>query len=430
VKRAVAATYVLASGLLALHFLADRNAGAAPLRLTAALDATAFLDSVGVNVHFSFDDGPYARRDSVVRLIRELGVRHLRDGMTLGRDDVCRTDRRLANLGIRFTFITQAYPSASALSAWARCVGGALEAFEGINEYDNTHPADDADWIRTSRVSQAELYRLVRDEPSWARIAVVGPSFTSVGAARAVGDLSGVLDEGNTHDYFAGHEPGTPGWGPGGYGSIQFNLATARLNSGAKPIVATETGYGTLPSPQCVDEESQAIYVPRLFLDQLAAGIPRTFEYELLDEGDSLFDTYGLLRRDLSPKPAFRALASTLRELRPRHTGRRSGTMPIVVEHASPDLRSLLFARGLADYVLAVWREVSVWDPNSQRPVPVSSEPVTVLFGVRITGARVVELNAKGELVRGAPLVDPPHRINLMVGPRVTFVELRTSTVP
>ena len=40
-----------------------------------------------------------------------------------------------------------------------------------------------------------------------------------------MGDLSSDLDEGNVHEYFAGHAPETRGYGAGGYGSIVYDLA-------------------------------------------------------------------------------------------------------------------------------------------------------------------------------------------------------------
>lgn len=189
---AAAAFAAVLSGLAAVH-----ARGAAPA-LEPAHDAAAFVDSIGVNVHFAYVDGPYGKRAAIARLVRELGVRHLRDGLTAGRDDVCKADRALAEHAVRFTYITQAHPTRAQLRAWTSCVGDAIEAFEGLNEYDLSHPAADSDWAATVRASQAELYRAVKDDPALAHLTVIGPSLTSAGAARSVGDLAASLDEGNT----------------------------------------------------------------------------------------------------------------------------------------------------------------------------------------------------------------------------------------
>jgi len=423
VSRLVAAA--LAAGLAFLGLLGSEGRPAEPVQPESALDASAFVNSVGVNVHFAFADGPYGKRGAIGRLIRYSGVRHLRDGLVGGRTDICRFDRSLAQGGVRFTFISPPHPTRDALQDWATCTGPAIEAFEGINEYDISHPASDSDWVATLRVSQEELYREVKADAALSHLTVIGPSLTSVNAAGAVGDLSASLDEGNTHDYFGGHEPETGGWGFGGYGSIPYNLGMARQTSGAKPVVATETGYATPPAPRNVDEATQAAYVPRMFLAQAAAGIARTFEYELVDDGPAPFDTMGLVRGDLTPKPAFRALVSLLRELR---SERRASARALTVDlaDAPPDTRRMLFIRDDGTYVLALWRSSAMWDPRFERPLQVDDVPVSLRVGVPLDSARVVTVNAAGERV-AAPLRLRPASVALQVGPRVTFVELRTA---
>jgi DNA-binding CsgD family transcriptional regulator len=160
-----------------------------------ARDASAFVDSVGINVHFAYDDGPYGKRARIESLVRTLGVRHVRDGLTAGRNDVCAEDRRLALQGIRFTYITQARPQRAGLQSWASCVGDALEAFEGLNEYDISHPSDDTAWAQTVRTSQAALYRAVKGTPELAHLTVIGPSLTSADAARDAFSIAQVRRE-------------------------------------------------------------------------------------------------------------------------------------------------------------------------------------------------------------------------------------------
>jgi hypothetical protein len=425
VQRSFAAAPV--AGVALATLLATAQAAGPPPE--PALDATAFVDSVGVNVHFSYDDGPYAKREAIAKLVRSLGLRHLRDGLTAGREDICRADRGLAASGVRFTYITQAHPTSQRLVTWAECVGDAIEAYEGINEFDISHPASDTDWVATLRSSQRELFAEIKSTPALAHLTVIGPSLTSTAARRAVGDLAASLDEGNTHDYFAGHEPGTGGWGLGGFGSIAFNLASARLTSGEKPVVATETGYATPPSPSSVDDATQAAYVPRLFLVQYAAGIPRTFEYELVDEGGPPFGTYGLVGHDLTPKPAFRALASLLHELgapsmqsgKPAaEAGARQFALDLSAGAA--DVRHMLFARADGVFVLVVWRETAAWDPKAQRPIDVPNVAVTVRASDPRYRARVVALDADGHLV-AEPHVRHAGELTLQAGARVSFVE-------
>jgi hypothetical protein len=59
---------------------------------------------------------------------------------------------------------------------------------------------------------------------------------------------SGAREYGNMHDYFSGHNPGSPGWGGqdqfGVYGSLAYFIAIAQQTTGQAPMWSTETGYG------------------------------------------------------------------------------------------------------------------------------------------------------------------------------------------
>ena len=46
-----------------------------------AVVADAFVNSVGVNVHLHYTDTSYAKFDAVEEAVRDLGVRHIRDGL-------------------------------------------------------------------------------------------------------------------------------------------------------------------------------------------------------------------------------------------------------------------------------------------------------------------------------------------------------------
>jgi len=46
-----------------------------------AVGADAFVDSVGVNVHLHYNDTSYGNFASVERSLKDLGVRHIRDGL-------------------------------------------------------------------------------------------------------------------------------------------------------------------------------------------------------------------------------------------------------------------------------------------------------------------------------------------------------------
>lgn len=66
------------------------------------------------------------------------------------------------------------------------------------------------------------------------------------------------------------------------------------------------------------DEMAQAFYVVRMMLLNFASGVPVSVWYDWKDDGDDPSDPenrFGLVRQDLTPKPAYRALATAISAL-------------------------------------------------------------------------------------------------------------------
>ncbi len=416
---------LLASVAIAASNPGGAPSGAAALHVERAVSAARFADSVGINVHLGYHDGPYQNFDRVAALLAQLHVRHLRDGVSLGQDDVCREDRTLAAHGIRFTYHVPPSPQPASLASWAACVGPAIEAYEGINEYDISHPSGDGDWVTTVRDTQRTLYHTVRSDDALSAVRVVGPSLADAGSARSVGDLSGLLDDGNVHDYFAGYQPGTTGYGDNAYGTIRMWLGEARAMAGAKPIISTESGYATPGSPRAVDMATQAAYIPRLFLDHYQAGIARTYDYELVDEGGPPFATYGLVDGNFRPKPAFTALSNLMRVLG-NAPSRASGSLAFTLAGADPQLRHALFALGGGRVVLLLWREVQSYDPQQQAAIPVAPRTITVDLAAAPAAASLATFDANGNLQRSTLARRTRYPVTLR--DRIAILELTTGS--
>jgi hypothetical protein len=337
-------------------------------------------------------------------------VRHVRDGVALGQDDVCREDRALAARGVRFTYHVDPASQPASLTSWAACVGPAIEAYEGINEYDISHPDGDAAWAATVRDTQRTLYRTVRANAALASVRVIGPSLADAGSARLVGDISALMDDGNVHDYFGGHEPGTSGYGDNAYGTIHMWLGEAREMAGTKPIISTESGYATPGSPRSVDAATQGAYIPRLFLDHYEAGIARTYDYELVDEGGPPFATYGLVDSNFQPKPAFNALANLM------------ALLSNVPSNASGSLAFTLAGNRLA---LLLWREVSSYDPQQKAPIPVAPRTITVDLATPPAAASLATFDAGGNVHRTTLTRRTSYPVTLR--DRIAILELTTA---
>lgn len=348
---------------------------------TAAADA--FVDAVGVNVHLHYDFTPYKERfDLVQDRLRELGVRHLRDGLidTAWPDYYARHEALAAD-GLRGTFITSLDQDTPLLAAWPSRVPRAFEAYEAPNEADRLV---DSDWVGRLRTTMARLGGL-RAQPGGSSFQVIGPSLTREDSYDQLGDVSRWFDVANLHNYLAGRHPGTDGWGRDGYGSIAWNLRLIAPFRGGKPVVTTETGYQTVAGAEdVVPEVIAARYLPRVLLEQFRLGVARTFIYELFDFRDS--GGYGLVAEDGRRKPAFLAVAALLHLL-------ADPGPPIVVKPLAyrviqtwPELRHLAFATRRGAYFVALWLELPAFDVVEHRALDVRSDRVTLILppGMRL----------------------------------------------
>lgn len=89
-------TSLLLAAQVALH--------AEPVRATPA---DAFVDSTGVNIHLHYNDTIYGDFSKVKAALKEVGVRHVRDGLVDSTwQPYFERINELAAAGVRFTFIT------------------------------------------------------------------------------------------------------------------------------------------------------------------------------------------------------------------------------------------------------------------------------------------------------------------------------------
>jgi hypothetical protein len=195
------------------------------------------------------------------------------------------------------------------------------------------------------------------------------------------------LDRGNMHPYPGG---GTP------LHNIADLIPLTAKTSGNKPIVATEAGYhsdlATTSGHYGTSERAIGIYTPRLALEGFRNGLERTYIYQLVDPWTNVSgfeNKFGLLRPDLSPKPAFLSLRNLLRAVDAGSAPVASpGGLRLSLFGAPPDLRQLLLRSGDGSYSLVLWREVSVWDRVARQDLTPTPAPFAVVVGQPITVAR------------------------------------------
>jgi len=379
-----------------------------------AQSARSFGDSIGVNVRLTFLDTPAYRDFAPVEArLRELGVRYVNDSLCPTCEYQITRLQQLARDGVRSNL------GVGSLSAGPGSIKPGLDVVKarlrssvasiaGINEPDIS---GDPNWVAHTRAFQQELGRQVHGDPQLAGVPVIGPSLVHRESRAALGDLTGYVDRGNLHPY------------PGGQPPLR-NLADEALMmsqvSGKKPLVITEVGYHTdmaFTGPhRPASERAVGVYTPRIALEAFRYGIERTYLYQLADiwspaeaAGRSFpasENSFGLLRSDLTPKPSFLALRNLLQAVDGGSAPVGApGGLRIGLEGAGGDVRRLLLRSADGSYALVLWRDVSVWDRDTQRDISPTPDRLDVVMGQPISLAR--RFDPVGSAAERARWTDP-----------------------
>jgi hypothetical protein len=353
-----------------------------------AQPAENFVQSIGVNTHVIYDSTSYGRFDLVRSRLKELGVSHIRDGICATcawQHDRLRT---LAADGIRSNLLigkpTDSAATFSANIAAVKKLGSVVDAVEGANEWD-LFSGRSPSWVSQDRAHQQRLWNAVQADPALRALPVIGPSLVfwweSPSSWDKLGDVSPWMTFGNSHGYPGGRPPEA---------TVGAEITRARKVSGTKPIYMTEAGYHNAlkqanQDHPAVSEAVAATYMPRLFLENFRSGVRRTYAYELLDElaGRAAVDqeqSFGLVRADYSPKPAFTALQNLIALLSDKGTPIAGADVSLTVTTTAGDLRRLVLRKRDGSVHVVLWRAGSVWNERTRTPLTVPSANVTVRF--------------------------------------------------
>jgi hypothetical protein len=381
---------ILPLSIVALSLAAEKPIG-----------ADSIVDSIGINVHLHYTDTPYNNFALVQSLLTGLGVRHIRDGLIdTTWDEYYKRHNILGREGIHCIFVTSPGQNDTLLAAYPSKMAASFEGYEAPNEYNQSN---DPHWDDTLKIFLPRLYAIARQNAaSGARSIVVGPSLTQPDAYPKLSGTQRFFDFANMHNYFAGRNPGTAGWGGGGYGSIDWNERLAREAWDEKPIMTTETGFTTdLQNKQGVPESVEARYMPRLILEQLLHHVRRTYIYELIDVGPKVSRNdaaYGLVRNDGSKKPAYTALQSLIAIA--KSPGEASlDDLPYALSGNTVDLHHLLTRRSDGSYLLFLWVEKPSFDPDSRKAIPVPTQNLTFTCLRKVHSLRWIAFQPDGSYI-------------------------------
>lgn len=347
--------------------------------------AADFIDTLGVNTHVGAD--PYNNPAQITSMLSYLGMHNIRQSSPYN-DQMMENVAALGRAGAKIALTVNGGGPVNLPGAMGPVLRLApyLNAVEGVNEaviygleYKGFHSVDAAIAL------QKDLYAAVKAEPALAGVPVY--IFTLGGHDPAefpqIGDMSAFADFANIHSY-----------PPDGLRPI-FVLHAAidggRTSAPSRPVVITETGFYTLPQHKCwggVTESIQANYTLGLLLDQAAAGVTRTYLYDLIDDGADPNERehhFGLFRYDGSPKPAATALHNLTTILADPGANKNTFDLDtfsftavgVPYNHTG---NTQLFQKSDGTHIIALWNEEQTWYPATQTAAPSRHLPTTVEF--------------------------------------------------
>ena len=379
------AVFVLAAQILAaMTFFDHQNvaAGQAPVRRMRSVD---FVATLGVNTHIGSD--PYNDPALLASMLSYLGIVNVRQSSPIGSAAMSNL-QALGQRGAKIDLIINGGGPVSLPGAMASVnkLAPYLNAVEGVNEaviypiqYNRLGGVDAAAAL------QKDLYAAVKANPALEKASIYMFTLGGIdpGAFPSLSDLSAYTDYANIHSY--------PPHGLRPCFVIHAAIDGGRTDAPSKPVVITETGFYTLQRSVGwggVSETIQANYLLDLVLDEAAAGVSRTYLYDLVDDGPdpqqvNQEDHFGLFHNDGSPKLAATAFHNLTTLLTDTKTSSRSfpksdflfSALGVLYNYTG---NTMLFQKGDGTNIVAVWNEEQLWNPDTQTATPVQHFPVAV----------------------------------------------------
>jgi hypothetical protein len=468
----------------------QRSPGMSPTQAStvAAASASEFLNSIGVACHLNYTWTPYKDFTATKTLLVASGIRNIRDG---GADPLAINRLRdLAASGMHVTWVMDP-PDGVAPNAtyWTRephytlthflkdvLGAGVIDSLEVSNEIDifynnkrwffndqselSPDPAKSNFWGNYIMALTKDTYQSLKSDPAFSSIHILGPSFGGTTAGVPNGSLYGLVDFGTFHPYmYRGNDAAPAGIAYDGVQSYFVQTTQPTVDIDEYPtyfrdfqgpytqgthqlaMVATETGYYTGTSDHNISELAHAKYIPRVFAEYFRHGIEKTFIYEFLDEGadGEMEHSFGLVRADFTPKPAYTALQSLIALLQDGHDGFTPGTLTYGF-FPSPNGRftrtqyahDLLLEKSDGDFFLLFWHEISNANRNDPSGIAVTGTdidvspaalPVTITLPEPIVSAILYSYDARWEL-HPETLAIRSHKVSVMAQDRLSVLRL------
>ena len=349
-------------------------------------------------IHMSYTNTPYySQWPQVFAELKGLGVRHYRDGFypwDPAKVPYYQRHQQLGAAGIRGDIIIpwNKVPYTAEQIVQFCHVATDCEVLEAPNEINASRMPDWADRLKATLPAVDQAAQQLN-------IPTYGPSFTKADAYTTVGNIADTMTFNNLHIYFGGRHPGSNGWGPRNYGSINYWKQLAEIDGPGKPSVVTETGYMTNETkPYDVPEDFQAAYLLRTLMEMQNAGMVRTYIYEFVDEASS--PDYGIVRADLTPKPAYTGLKNLIQVLEDKGPRFTPGTLDYSLQGVGPEVHHLLMQKRDGTFYLALWIEQPGYDTAKAMRTPIAARPASLQLSGGASARSVIQMMKDGSVVK------------------------------
>lgn len=419
---------------------------------TPAIEADRFVASTAVATHWRFNN--------VYQSYAALSDKLIDSGLRIGRDTGTGSDfvakvQKLSDAGVKSILtIHPASGSRPNSSYWANSPARNVDAFvtqfgrdvvnyvEMNNELDGPSQQAATYWHTTSEPLSADSsspyyyvsYVQAATADTWTQLAassdpsvinlpLIGPSLTTDSAYSLVGDLGAVIEFSNVHHYLYGWNPEVTN-----IRSIDHAITyQAEVQNPGGGRIATEGGGATAASLSSNwPLVAHGRYMPRYYLAHFLKGFSVTTAYELVDQGtDSAVQeqNFGLLKNDLSEKPAYTALKNLWSVLSDPGPDFSPGSLDFTLSGSVTNVWSALFQKRNGDYYLCLWLGVSCFNPTTSTTLVVPAQSVSVALPPTIVSAQSFTVDDTGAMSSGAVTISG-NSITLDVTDRVTIVRL------
>lgn len=395
-----------------------------------ASQSQVFFDSVGVETHISYLNTAFGTQwPAVLQEIKSLGVHHLRDGYYdwPSSSSIVLNHQSLAALGITTTYVVPLnFATTVAQIREASANLQDMEMLEASNECDVDPACGGPGLLGIANV--VSFLPTVFAAGKSLGIPVLGPSFTTSQAYAAAGNLASHMTYNNLHVYFGGRNPGSNGWGDGDaqgnrYGSLAWWMDQGNVDAPNVPDIITETGYYAVPTPYPyqISEEVGASYIPRTYLLAFNHGVKRTFVHELIDEAASPF--FGLLRYDLSERPAFTAIKNMLSIVTDPGTSFTPGKLNYTFSGGDSTLNHTLLQKQDGTFILIAWLEQSSYDEVNDVNTPVNPQTITLTLNGAAAVNNVTQFDSSGN-THGVGISGSRTTVPLTINDQLTVIQI------